>query len=553
MAVTDTADTAAPPILRLRGVGKSYGPVRALDGVDLDLRPGTVHCLAGENGAGKSTLIKILTGAVARDAGTYEIGGREIRRAVAPAEASAAGVGVVYQELSLLTDLTVADNLCMGAFPSRAGLVDRRRQRAAAQAMLERVGLDDLDVSRTVAELPTATRQLVEIARVLSRDAKVVIFDEPTTALSEDEAAALLARISGLRDEGVAVLYITHRLEEIFEVGDTVTVLRDGAHVATRPVPEYTEDTLIAAMVGRTIENLYPGPREAPEEESAARLEVRGLRPVGFPEPVDLSVRGGEVVGLAGLLGSGRSEVLRAIFGADPVRGGEVRVDGTPVPAGSTRAAARRGLGLLTEDRKESGLLPELSIEENIAMASWRDAGSRGLVHHKSLRRHVEAATEGLRLRFGDWSDPVSSLSGGNQQKVLLARWRALGATVLLLDEPTKGVDVGAKADIYRIIADLAASGLAIVVVSSYLPELLGLCDRVVVVRERRLVAGLTAAEATEEEVLRLASVPARGAEPPRNPRRTVPSYGVRAPRRRLPTDTAHDPGRAPRRPEEPK
>ncbi|MEU6039946.1 sugar ABC transporter ATP-binding protein [Actinomadura sp. NPDC047616] len=499
------------PVLSLRGVSKSYGPVRALSGVHLDLHPGTVHCLAGENGAGKSTLIKILTGAVQRDAGDYVIQGRDMRRGITPAEARTAGVGVVYQELSLLNDLTVADNLCMGTFPSRAGFVDRRRQRDAARAMLERVGLADLDLSRTVGELPTATRQLVEIARVLSRDAKVVIFDEPTTALSAEEGHALLERVKALRDEGVAVLYVTHRMEEMFAIGDTVTVLRDDTHVVTRPMSDFDEDSLIAAMVGRTITNLYPGPREDARREGEARLEVRGLRPVDFPEPVDLSVRAGEIVGLAGLLGSGRSELLRAVFGADPVTEGRVLLDGRPVPRGSTRKAARRGIGLLTEDRKESGLLPELSIEENIAIASWRTAGVRGLVYGPRVRRHVEQAVDGLRLRFGDWGDPVSSLSGGNQQKVLIARWRALGARVLLLDEPTKGVDVGAKADIYRIVADLAAAGLAIVVVSSYLPELLGLCDRVVVVRERRLVADLPAAEATEEKVLALASP--RGAD----------------------------------------
>ncbi|MBC6457379.1 sugar ABC transporter ATP-binding protein [Actinomadura sp. HBU206391] len=497
-----------PPVLTLHKISKRYGAVRALDGVDLDLYPGSVHCLAGENGAGKSTLIKILTGAVQRDAGDYEIEGRQVRRNVTPAESRSSGVGVVYQELSLLPQLTVVDNLCMGAFPSRAGIVDRRRQREAAAAMLDRVGLTGLDLDLPVAVLPTATRQLVEIARVLAGGAKVVVFDEPTTALSAEEAEALLSRISTLRSGGVAVLYVTHRLEEIFEIGDTVTVLRDGAHVATGPVAEFDEDSLIAAMVGREISNLYPGQRS---EAGETRLEVRGLRPPGFPEPADLSVRAGEIVGLAGLLGSGRSELLRAVFGADPVSGGQVLVDGRPVPAGSTRAASRRGIGLLTEDRKESGLLPQLSIEENIAIAGWRTAGSRGLVNRARLRRHVETAADGLRLRFGDWSDPVSSLSGGNQQKVLIARWRALDAKVLLLDEPTKGVDVGAKADIYRIVADLAAAGLAIVVVSSYLPELLGLCDRVVVVRERRLVAELTAAEATEEEVLRLAS-PSGGA-----------------------------------------
>jgi rhamnose transport system ATP-binding protein len=502
-AAREASPGDAAPVLSLRGISKEYGPVRALDGVNLDLYPGSVHCLAGENGAGKSTLIKILTGAVQRDGGDYAIEDRQLRRGLTPTEARTAGVGVVYQELSLLPELTVADNLCMGAFPSHAGVVDRRGQRDSARAMLDRVGLAGLDLDLTVGELPTATRQLVEIARVLAREAKVVIFDEPTTALSAEEADALLARITALRADGVAVLYISHRLEEMFAIGDTVTVLRDGAHVLTQPISDFDEDSLIAAMVGRTISNLYPGVRSRPGQ---ARLEVRGLRPLGFPEPADLTVRGGEIVGLAGLLGSGRSELLRAVFGADPVTGGQVLVDGAAVPAGSTRAAARRGIGLLTEDRKESGLLPELSIEENIAVASWRRASSRGLVRRGRLRRHVEAATDGLRLRFGDWSEPVSSLSGGNQQKVLIARWRALDAKVLLLDEPTKGVDVGAKADIYQIVADLAASGMAIVVVSSYLPELLGLCDRVVVVKERRLVADISSAEATEEEVLRLAS-----------------------------------------------
>jgi ribose transport system ATP-binding protein/rhamnose transport system ATP-binding protein len=505
------------PVLSLRGIGKSFGPVRALDGIDLDVLPGTVHCVAGENGAGKSTLMKILTGAVHRDAGEYTLQGEPMRRMLTPVEARNSGIGVVYQELSLLTDLSVADNLCMGAFPSRAGLVDRRRQRSLVHAMLDRVGLAGLDPRRTVADLPTATRQLVEIARVLSNDAKVVIFDEPTTALSPEEADALLARVAALREEGVAVLYITHRIEEMFQVGDTVTVLRDGTHVHTGPLANQDEDSLIAMMVGRAIANLYPGRRPEPSGADA-RLEVRGLRPEGFPAPVDLSVRAGEVVGVAGLLGSGRSELLRAIFGADPVGGGRVLVDGRPVPRGSTRAAARRGIGLLTEDRKESGLLPELSIEENIAIASWRRAGVRGLVHRRRVRDHVEAAADGLRLRFGEWTDPVSSLSGGNQQKVLIARWRALDAKVLLLDEPTKGVDVGAKADIYRIIADLAASGLAIVVVSSYLPELLGLCDRVVVVSERRLVGELSAEEASEERVLALASPRGADDRPDLNP-----------------------------------
>ena len=490
-------------VVSLRGVRKTYGAVTALDGVDLDIRPGEVHCLAGENGAGKSTLIKILTGAEARDAGEYRVLGKPMRVTVSPAEARAAGVGVVYQELSLMPELSVSSNLCMGRFPARAGVRDLRRQRAMATEMLDRVGLGGLDPDTRVSELPTANRQLVEIARVLGQHTRLVIFDEPTTALSQQEAKALLARIRTLRDQGVAVLYVSHRMEEMFEIGDRVTVLRDGALVATKPVAEYTEDTLVQAMVGRAIENLYPGELGEPGD---VRLELRGLRPAGFAEGIDFTVRAGEVVGLAGLLGSGRSELLRAVFGADPVLGGEVLVDGRRVPGPSPRAAARAGIGLLTEDRKESGLLLGLTIEQNVAMASLPEVSAFGVLRRRRMREHVTTAAGGLRVKLADWSDPVTSLSGGNQQKTLVARWRATGAKVLLLDEPTKGVDVGAKADIYRVIAELAAAGLAIVVVSSYLPELLGLCHRVDVVRERRLAGSRPAREATEEDILRLAS-----------------------------------------------
>ncbi|MDT7729278.1 MAG: ribose transport system ATP-binding protein [Actinomycetota bacterium] len=494
---------SAVPLTRLRGVGKRYRAVTALDDVDLDLWPGEVHCLAGENGAGKSTLIKILTGAETRDSGEYEVRGERMRPNLSPVAAREAGIGVVYQELSLLPELSVASNLCMGRFPGRGGLLDRRRTRAVATSMLDRVGLSELDPDTHVHILPTATRQLVEIARVLGDDAKLLIFDEPTTALSAPEADALLTRIAALRDEGIAVLYVSHRLEELFAIGDRVTVLRDGAVADHRPMAEFTEDSLVRAMVGRTITNLYPGRRESPGE---VRLELRGLRPSVFAEPVDLTVRAGEVVGLAGLLGSGRSELLRAVFGADPVAEGEVLVDGHPVRTSTPRLAARAGIGLLTEDRKDSGLLPGLSVEKNVAMASLPSVSPLGVLHRRRLRGHVDAATAGLRVKFADWSDPITSLSGGNQQKALVARWRATGAKVLLLDEPTKGVDVGAKADIYQVIADLAAAGLAVVVVSSYLPELLGLCDRVAVLRQFRLIGVLPVETTGEEDILRLAS-----------------------------------------------
>lgn len=505
---------AADPVVRLSGVSKSFGAVRALDGVDLEVRPGEIRCLAGENGAGKSTLIKILTGAIKRDAGGYEINGREVGNP-SPAAARVLGVGVVYQELSLLPDLSVEENLLMGRLPAAPGgfLVRAGELRGKAEGMLGRVGLGDLDPATPVFELPAATRQMVEIAKVLGADARLVVFDEPTTSLAEEEAGRLLRLISGLKSEGIAVLYVTHRLEEMFEVGDSITVLRDGALVTTAPAGELDHDALIRAMVGRPVENLYPARKKA--GTGGPLLSVKNLRLAGGgQEEVDLEVRAGEIVGLGGLVGAGRTEILRAVFGADGVESGEVWVDGERLRPGSPRRAVAAGLGLLSEDRKELGLLLDLSIRENVSIADLSEISRTGVVSRGRERSVMDRLLSGMRLRYDSYEQPVSSLSGGNQQKVLLARWLATRAKVMLFDEPTKGVDVGAKADIYRLIGDLAARGLGVVVVSSYLPELLGICDRVVVVRGGSVAGDLDAAGATEEDVLRLASG-ARGATGP--------------------------------------
>jgi rhamnose transport system ATP-binding protein len=494
------------PVVALRDASKAYGPNKALDGVTFELRTGEVMCLAGENGAGKSTLIKILTGAIRRDNGEYLIDGTEVGNPT-PAQVREHGVGVVYQELSLLPDLTVAENLKMGRLPARRGITRPRELRRQATEMLERVGLDRLDPGTEVSELSLAVQQLVEIAKVLGASPRVLIFDEPTTALSEGETAALLARIKDLRDEGHAVMYVTHHLEEMFEIGDHVTVLRDGKHVTTAPMSQFDQDSLIASMVGRKIESLYPASNRTVSEK--VRLSVRGLQPEGSAKPIDFEVRSGEILGIAGLLGSGRSELLRAIFGADHVDGGGIWVDGEPVHPGDPRLAVRAGLGLLTEDRKALGLLLELTIRENASIADIDEISRFWVVDRKAESGIVDKYLGGLRLRAKSWEQPVSSLSGGNQQKVLLARWLATRAKVLMFDEPTKGVDVGAKAEIYKVIGDLAAEGLGVVVVSSYLPEVLGLADRVLVMREGSVAGELPAAGATEEDVLRLASTTA--------------------------------------------
>jgi rhamnose transport system ATP-binding protein len=521
-----------PVVVALKGATKAYGPNKALTDVDLQLRAGEVMCLAGENGAGKSTLIKILTGAIVRDSGDYTVEGKDLGSSPSPTQAREAGIGVVYQELSLLPDLSVAENLMMSRLPSARGVTRPRELRAQAKAMLERVDLEWLDPGVLVETLPLARQQLVEIAKVLGEQPRVLIFDEPTTALSETETRALLQRIKDLRDEGHAIMYVSHHLEEMFEIGDRVTILRDGCLVTTAPMAEFDHDSLIGSMVGRKIESLYPSTDRTIGE---VRMKIDGLRPAGVKKPISFEVRSGEILGIAGLLGSGRSELLRAIFGADGCEGGTIHIDGKQLKCGDPRRAVRAGLGLLTEDRKRLGLLLELTIRENASIADLDEISSFTLVDRKQERGIVNKYLGGLRLRAASWEQPVSSLSGGNQQKVLLARWLATKAKILLFDEPTKGVDVGAKAEIYKVIGDLAVEGLGVIVVSSYLPEVLGLADRVLVMREGSVAGELSADGATEEDVLRLASVGAQAdpketaAEAARRQQPTTPSEETEA------------------------
>jgi rhamnose transport system ATP-binding protein len=496
--------STSTPLVQVKHVSKSFGPVQVLKDVSLEMYRGEVLCLAGENGAGKSTLIKILTGAISRDGGEYLIEGQNVGSPT-PARARELGVGVVYQELSLLSEVSVEENLLMGHLPAFRGVVNRKKLHACAVSMLERVGLNRIDPATPVSSLPLATRQMVEIAKVLGANARIVIFDEPTTALSDEDAQHLLRLIQHLKkEEGVAILYVTHRLEEIFEIGDRITVLRDGQFVTTGLTSEFTHDTLIRSMVGRQIETLYP--QREHQQFGKTLLSVQGLRLQGSPYPISFDVHIGEIVGLGGLVGAGRTETVRAIFGADPIDAGKVYIDGKLLRPGSPAQAVDAGLGLLTEDRKELGILADLSLRENVTIADLAAVSKLDVISRKKEISLFQQLVPRLRLRYHSSEQTISSLSGGNQQKVLLSRWLATKAKILLLDEPTKGVDVGAKADIYQIIGDLALQGLGIVVVSSYLPELLGICDRVIVLHDFGVTGELPIEKATEEAVLQLAS-----------------------------------------------
>ena len=495
---------SSQPLVQLNHITKSFGPVQVLKDVTLEMNRGEVVCLAGENGAGKSTLIKIMTGAIPRDAGVYLIDGKDVG-SPSPAQARELGVGVVYQELSLLRDVSVEENLLMGHLPSMRGIVNKRQLRAQATKMLERVGLDRVDPGMLISDLPVATRQMVEIAKVLGANARIIIFDEPTTSLAEKDAQHLLQLINRIKkEEGVAVLYVTHRLEEIFAIGDRITVLRDGQFITTAPTSEFTHDTLIRSMVGRQIEALYP--QRDHKALGKVVLSVQGLHLQGSPYPINLELHAGEILGLGGLVGAGRTETVRAIFGADHYDAGKVFVDGHPLPPGSPAQSVQAGLGLLTEDRKDLGILAELTIRENVTLADLSEVSRLSVISQRKEVSLVKQLVPRLRLKYNSTEQTISSLSGGNQQKVLLTRWLATKAKVLLLDEPTKGVDVGAKADIYTIIGDLASQGLGILVVSSYLPELLGICDRVIILHDLGMTGELLIEDATEEAVLRLAS-----------------------------------------------
>jgi ribose transport system ATP-binding protein len=493
------SDSPPSPLLALRDIGKSFLGVRVLEGVDLDVWPGEVHAVVGENGAGKSTLMKVVSGVYAPDEGTVEFAGT-LRTFHGPRDAQQVGIGIVHQEFNLLPERTVAENVYLGHEPVRRGLVDRKAMLSRTAALLDSIGESSLPPGARVGQLGVARQQVVEIVKALALDARLLIMDEPTAALADHEVEQLYALVRRLQERGIGVLYVSHRLKEVFDLSSRITVLKDGRRVTTLETADTDADQLVRHMVGRELSSYYPE-RARPDQLGPVRLTVRngGSRKLSG---VDLRLRAGEVLGIGGLQGSGRSALARALFGVSPFTTGEVTLDGVPVRLRSPRAAMRAGIAYVTEDRKGEGIVDGQSVLDNALLASrallpgWMGRGARTTRVRELLAAvDVRAAGEDQEIRF---------LSGGNQQKVVLARWLALGPRILLFDEPTRGIDVGAKSAIHDLVRELARDGAAVLMVSSELPELLGMSDRIVVMRDGR-IAGELPAGATEEDVVALA------------------------------------------------
>jgi len=495
-------------LLELQNIHKRFPGVHALKGVSFDVRRGEVHALVGENGAGKSTLMHILAGVHRPDEGRIIFQGRQVEIA-GEHHAQRLGIGIVYQERSLFGLLSVAENIFAGGLPAnRWGVIDRRQLADRTKAALAQVGLD-VDPKTPVEQLGPAEQQMIEIAKALALEAKLMIFDEPTAALTEVETAALWNIIAQLKQQGAGLIYISHRLHEIFEIADRVTVLRDGEHRGTAPVSETSVDELVTRMVGRQMQEINHQDVSA----DRVRLEVRKLSNRRLTDDartrlcdINLSVRAGEIVGLAGLAGAGRTELALAIFGANPPEGGEILLDGQPIQVRSPRDAIAAGIGYVPEDRKEAGLFLEMSIAENIAAARL---GYFGSWWQSDRRRDAVAADYMNRLKIAapDVHKTVQQLSGGNQQKVVLSKWLLLNPKVLIVDEPTRGVDVGAKAEVHQLLREMARQGAAIIAISSDLPEVLAVSDRILVMREGRITGELERREASEEAIMRYASL----------------------------------------------
>jgi simple sugar transport system ATP-binding protein len=492
---------AAPePILRMSGIGKQFPGVKALDGVDLRLLPGEIHALLGENGAGKSTLIKVLTGVYGIDAGEIELAGRRVAFS-SPLAAQQAGISTVYQEVNLCTNLSVAENVFIGREPRRMGRIQWKQMRRRAAELVKRLELD-IDVEAPVSSYSLAIQQMVAIARAVDIDARVLILDEPTSSLDAGEVAQLFRVMRRLKDQGIAILFVSHFLDQVYEISDRMTILRNGGLVGEYPTAELPQVELVAKMIGRVLADLEQLDGKPPAREDAPLVEASELGRAGAIQPFTLTIRKGEVVGLAGLLGSGRTEIARLLFGADHATTGSVRVDGEPAGLRTPRAAMGHGIAFCSENRRAEGLIPDLTMRENLILALQATRGWTRPLPRSRQEELVGKYIAALNIRPADPEQLVKNLSGGNQQKVLLARWLILSPRLLILDEPTRGIDVGAKAEIQRLVAELSDGGMAVLFISAELEEVLRLSHRVGVLRDHRLVAELENGDNLTSEVL---------------------------------------------------
>jgi len=486
------------PFVTLSGISKAFAGVKVLKDVGFDVRAGEVHALLGENGAGKSTLIKILSGLYTPDGGTITVDGRQIKL-TSPRDATAAGIATVYQELLLFPELSVAENIFLGHYPrTPSGAIDWSTVRSRARDLLDQLDTRELDVDTKVLTLSVAQRQRVEIAKALSRNAKILIMDEPTASLVEADVQRLMGIVRQLRERGVGIVYVSHRMPEIFALADRVTVLRDGAHVATRDIGEVDERQLVSLMVGRPIDSLFPKVEAAIGETV---LQVDGLNRGRQVRDISFALRKGEILGIAGLVGSGRTELALTLFGMTPATSGKITLDGSPVAIRSPRQARDLGIAYVPEDRGLQGLVKPMAIRKNISMATIDRLSSGIFIRAAQEAKRATEAVKRLGVRCRSISQPVGELSGGNQQKVVIAKWLETSPKVLILDEPTRGVDVGAKAEIHTIMGELVRQGVAILMISSELPEVLGMSDRVLVMAGGRIMEELSREEATPERV----------------------------------------------------
>ena len=491
----------SPPLLSMKGIVKSFPGVHALKDVDFELEAGQVVALLGENGAGKSTLIRVLGGAHQLDAGLIEIDGKPLS-ITSPQESQAAGISVIYQEFNLVRAMTVRDNVFLGQEPSRLSIIPVEQERKRALELFDRLGVL-IDPDALVGDLTVAQQQIVEIAKALATDARIIVMDEPTAALSPNEVEGLFTIIRDLRAQGIGIVYVSHRLIEIFEIADRVTVLRDGGLVGTKPIKDLTRESMIEMMVGRKLENEFPARSDTGEVVASSGLEVRNLCRGDSVRNVSFQVSRGEIVVLTGLVGAGRTETARLIFGADHRDSGEVSLDGQPLTITNPRKAISAGICLLTEDRKNQGLVLQRSVLENFGLPNMLRFAPRGWINQTCERSAFDRYVEQLQIKVASNEQLAANLSGGNQQKVVLARWLERNAEVIIFDEPTRGIDVGAKYEIYLLMNELAAQGKAILMISSELPEVIGMADRILVMHEGRITGEIAEGRtATQEQIM---------------------------------------------------